>query len=203
MVDWNKVGAIGTIIVGLPGIATFFVTIWPYPQLKARRENRKDGSTVVAIGPKIIAVSLIASVVLSCISIYGAWHPARFKFPPDYAHLEHIDCEAGPNAGRKFVNEAVEVDGKQFVNCYFENTKFLFHGKDTFSLQHNVFEHGVVYATDNHAIGAYGELLAVSRMLETPDHGVTWTSDKGSFSVSRVFPPGQQQLIRPYTPGSH
>jgi hypothetical protein len=200
--DWNQVGAIATVIVGLPGIVTFFKTTWPYPQLKRLNAAVDIQAMIpVAIGPKIIAGSLIGSVVLSCVSIYAAWHPAKFKYPPDFGHLQQIDCEAGPNAGRKFVSETVEIDGKEFVNCYFENAKLLFHGNDTFSLQHNLFEHSVVYTTDNHAIAAFVELLAVSEMLETQEHGVTFNSGKGFTSVSRTFPPGQQRLMRPQVPG--
>jgi hypothetical protein len=205
--DWNQVSAITTAIVGLPGLITFLATMWPYPQLKAMRERKRSdtvsiqASVPVATGLKIIAGSLIASVILSGISIYAAWHPAQFKYPPEFGHLEQIDCEVGPYAGKQFIIETVEIDGKKFMNCYFENATLLFHGRDTFSFQHNLFEHSVVYVTDNQAIGAFAELLAVSEMLRPQGEGITFKSGHGLTSVSRIFPPGKLELLRPYIPG--
>jgi hypothetical protein len=119
----------------------------------------------------------------------------KFKYPPDFQHLQQIDCDDPSYSGKKFINETVEVDGKEFLNCDFANVRLLFHGNQTFTIQHDVFDQSVVFATDNHAIAAYGEMLAVAGTLGTPDKGVSWGSDRTEFWVKRTFPLGTRQPI--------
>jgi hypothetical protein len=195
--DWNKLGSIGSFVSGIFGVVTFIVAVWPYPQIKAALAAKKTGkqSHVIRI-PKMIAIPVVASLILSSLSIYAAWHPvARFEYPPDFQHLEKIDCDDPPYSGKKFVNETVELDGKEFLNCNFVNVRLLFRGNQTFAIQHNVFDQSIVFATDNHAVAAYGEMLAVSGALGTPDKGVTWGSDKETFWVKRAFPLGTMEPV--------
>jgi hypothetical protein len=190
--DYNKVSALAAVVsvlVALLAGIPIWITVWPVPQLKASRTE--SAAKVVTVTPahfrtKFLAGCLTLSFLLSCVSIYAAWHPAAgFRYPPDYASLQKVDCEEEPNKGKTFVNETVELDGKEFINCHFWSSRLLFHGNDTTNIQHNFFHDTITVATDNHAIEAFGELLAVSNAIGAgPNSRAVWGDDGKTFWVT-------------------
>jgi hypothetical protein len=75
--DWNKLGAIGSLIGGLFGFGSFAAMVWPYPQIKAWRARTIGQQANKAVVPKLIAIPVAASLLLSLFSIYSAWHPQQ------------------------------------------------------------------------------------------------------------------------------
>jgi hypothetical protein len=67
--DWNRVGAVGSTIGGIFATLTFGIAIWPWPQIKASQGTPAG----ISFSPKLIAIFLLISFVLSATSIYGAW----------------------------------------------------------------------------------------------------------------------------------
>jgi hypothetical protein len=119
-----------------------------------------------------MGVLLVISFVLSGLAIYGAWgNETEFKHPP-VSELELVQ-------GKTFTNETIEIEGKNFLDCTFNNVRFVVHGKQTTAIQHNHFHGPVVLTTDNHAIAAFAELLAAFNVFR--QEGVTWKSDSTGF----------------------
>jgi len=75
--DWNKLGAIGSLGSFLIGGMLFAVQVWPIPQIRARREVAPEGEVSPRLGPKAVGIFLILGFLLSGFSIYGAWYPRQ------------------------------------------------------------------------------------------------------------------------------
>jgi|GEM_PF-5613282 len=84
--DWNKVGAIGSVGSFVLGLALFVAQVWPYPQWKAEHSQTTAVTTPqtqakpvvpppLPVVPKSIVFFLIASLLLASLSIWGAWRP--------------------------------------------------------------------------------------------------------------------------------
>ncbi|MGA3100284.1 MAG: hypothetical protein ABSD61_00345 [Terracidiphilus sp.] len=63
-----------------------------------------------------------------------------------------------------FINQAVELDGKDFRNCEFQNVTLMFHGRSHFSLEYNKFA-GVFLTSDNPSVIGAWELTKGLGML--------------------------------------
>jgi len=59
--------------------------------------------------------------------------------------------------GQKYLNEEVEIDGKEFSDCTFENVTLLYHGRGATSFENNVFSKSVHIKTDDRAADVYFE----------------------------------------------
>jgi hypothetical protein len=93
--DWNKVGAIGSVGSFAVALLLFFAQVWPYPQWKAEQSQQDvvatsqtqmqqvapaPSRTPTSRGfPKSIVFFLIASLLLASLSIWGAWRRPKSK----------------------------------------------------------------------------------------------------------------------------
>ena len=86
--DWNKVGAIGSFGSFILAGVLFAVQIWPYPQWKAEHSQQAQQAQTAKVQQgitqptantvaKSVVVFLIISLLLSAISIHGAWRKPR------------------------------------------------------------------------------------------------------------------------------
>jgi hypothetical protein len=83
-----------------------------------------------------LAVVLVAGLV------YGFGRIARPSYQP-MAAAEMVQV-----IDKQFVNESVEVDGKNFVGCTFTGVRFIFRGRKEFRMAEGTFEGPVVIQTD-------------------------------------------------------
>ena len=122
--DWNQVGAVGSLIGGISGLVAVAVTIWPVPQIRSRRaydvDRGKIGTNIKVIGA-VIGVSLI----LSLVSIYGAWRKSSLEWNNDRNHTTI--------SGKTFTNEIVRLDGYVYENCTFEHVTLKYDGTESIS----------------------------------------------------------------------
>ena len=102
----------------------------------------------------VLAASTMA-LVFSGIGLYRTIRPTSY----DFAHPPTKDLELVDNP-RPFINETIEVDGKNFQNCTFTNVRLVFQGKKTETFQNNKFYGTIVIATPNHGIAAFAELIS-------------------------------------------
>jgi hypothetical protein len=78
--DWNKMGAIGSLGSCLFAILLFGAQVWPYPQWKAAHSQTVQSQQSPATSqnttlkvPKSVVGFVIASFLLSSLSLFGAW----------------------------------------------------------------------------------------------------------------------------------
>jgi hypothetical protein len=176
MTDWNKVNALATVVVGLPGIVTFLVTIWPYPQVKAwnKKQSRNQKIPRVPNSTKVIFGSLAASILLSCIAIYSAWTPnTEFPYNPD------VNAKREIIKGKTFDNERVVIDGKDYQDCVFRNVTFKYNGTTPIGFDHNQVEFGSYFETDNRAIS--NAVILLQQIAIIPASVPMRDMDRGGF----------------------
>ncbi len=152
--DWTKVGAVGSLIGGICAAVTFGATVWPWPQIRALRAKQSDSPKPTLYSPpklKLFGGLLALSFFLSTISIYSVWR-ADYDTPID--QMEHV-------RHRNFLNEIVEIDGRDFEDCTFTNVKLMSHGKKSSAFHHGTFYGTVALATDNDACPASGKQCGV------------------------------------------
>ena len=91
--DWNRMGAIGSLGSFLISGIIFAVQVWPLPSLRSRVRGTAarppEGSSATndlhsaEFRPAPIAAFLIIGFLLSGLSIWGAWHPQVVAITPD------------------------------------------------------------------------------------------------------------------------
>jgi hypothetical protein len=123
--------------------------------------------------------------------IYDRHFPPAPEVPIVLSHLERLDC-ADPAHPKTFMNETVEIDGKDFENCKFINVRLVYHGKQTAASRNCEFDGTIVLYTDKGDIAVFGDLLAIFGILQTPAQGVTWGDAKSEFWVAKTFLPGEK-----------
>src|SRR5216683_857886 len=183
--DWTKVEATTSVVCGVLTAIAMGINVWPGPQIKAKKGT--EGQSVVAKVPmwlRFVAVSLVASFIFSAIAIYAAWSREVYQVPLD--KLERV-------ADRHFVNETVELDGKNFEHCTFDNVKLLFRGRRISRMADSVFNGTVAITTDSDAISGFGELLNGFEFIT--DDGIGEDSQQ-NFWVAKKFPPGANRRIK-------
>lgn len=130
--------------------------------------------------PRLVGILLVIAFALSSFSIY-IWtvrSPGMDTFqPPPVKDLKLIKDQT-------FINETVELDGKNFEHCNFVNVKFLFHGYKTMVVKHSDFYGTIVITTDRPAISAFGELLAI---FEAFGPETTVDTNQGTIRITKVF----------------
>jgi len=95
----------------------------------------------------LLLLAVIGSLVLSGIGWYRAEHPKVdvWKLPtPQTVYA------------KSYINETVEMDGKVFDHCHFENVKLLYHGLGPVSIVQSDFKGQVWVGSDNIAIQNFG-----------------------------------------------
>jgi len=56
---------------------------------------------------------------------------------------------------KSFLNQTVEIDGKTFDHCHFENVTFMFHGRAGWNFIQPTFQGSLAAATDNQSMLAF------------------------------------------------
>lgn len=127
----------------------------------------------------LLACFIISGLVFSAVQLY---RQANYQcFNPADLDASKLDLRSLERIEKKqYSNETVEVDGKYFEDCTFENVTFLFHGRKTAAFYHNNVYVGVKLLTDNQAIAAYTEFMLPFRMLGAD---VQWGEDQNTHSV--------------------
>ncbi len=69
--DWNKLGATGSLLGGVFGALIFFSQVWPLPQIRQRRAHQPIQPLTPPL--KWIGALLILSFAMSTAAIFGAW----------------------------------------------------------------------------------------------------------------------------------
>jgi hypothetical protein len=136
---------------------------------------------------------LAFSFLLSTVSIYSVWR-ADYDVPLD--QMEHV-------RHRNFLNETVEIDGRDFEDCTFTNVKLMMHGKKSGAFHHGTFYGTVALTTDTDALFAFGEALwslgmtsmtARERTRKRTSGFLENTLDKGGYQRNSL----QRRRLNPY-----
>ena len=90
---------------------------------------------------------------------------------------------------RNFLNETVEIDGRDFEDCTFTNVKLMTHGKKSSAFHHGTFYGTVALTTDNDALSAFGEAMWSLGM--TSYDGVGEDAKKNFWISRRYVGPGR------------
>jgi hypothetical protein len=175
--DWNKMGAIGSLVGGIFATATFGWSIWPWPQIRAHWAQSTGQRAIQqgVLAPKLIGLLLVISFVLSAIAIYGAWRkndPLHWTMRQDQEQVIY---------GQIYRNQDVEIDGKRFDHCKFENVTFIYHALAPCDLLVCEISGSVLIKTDNDA--AKGILKFVEALRALPNvtkFGIASIDSKGN-----------------------
>jgi hypothetical protein len=134
---------------------------------------------------KVWGAAVVIGLVVSSLSLYLNYRKGGIENFQPMATLAASDLVQIKN--KHFLNESVDVDGKNFENCTFDNAKLIYHGEKGFTMDHIHFNGTIVVTADKDAISGFGELLANFGMISGP--GVSFGEDEHyNFWVRRVFP---------------
>jgi hypothetical protein len=163
------------------------IVVWSFTLIAFIVRLSRGGEVMPSWMAKLVkpnsALGLFISlgVLTSCWSLYlSLSRPA----PLDIVPLEKMEQVSY----KSFVNETVEVDGKHFDHCQFENVKLVFHGKKRFAFSFNGFHQTIVLFTDNESVSAFEQMISLFGVMKGKDEGVQWKADKDGYSVFRTFP---------------
>jgi hypothetical protein len=157
--NWNKVGALTGLGCLTLAAATFAIQIWPYPQLKG------TPAAIIVSGPKLIAVFILLGFVFSAFALLRSRASASKSGEGDWRQkFMHPTWEF--ITGHSFTNQTVEVDGKSFRECKFENVTLLFHGKAAFDfVGTNQILGSLSLNSDNPAVNMYSKLRSFAQSI--------------------------------------
>lgn len=129
---------IGTLLGILALLGMDWKLVWGRLSKQVRRSRKRE---------VLLLTAVIGSLALSSIGWYRAEHPKVdvWKFPTQ----ETIYAKS-------YINETVELDGKVFDHCHFENVKLLYHGLGPVSIVQSDFKGQVWVGSDNIAIQNFG-----------------------------------------------
>ncbi|HEX3740052.1 MAG TPA: hypothetical protein VHV29_10040 [Terriglobales bacterium] len=145
-----------------------------------------SGKTQVPQWVKTLATSnvlltgvIISGLTLSAVQLY---RQANYQcVNPRDLDASNLDIKSLERIeGKQYSNESVEVDGKYFEDCTFENVTFIIHGKKTAAFYHNNWYVGVKLLTDNASVSSFIEFTLPFRMLGTD---VQWGEDQKTHMV--------------------
>jgi hypothetical protein len=130
---------------------------------------------------------LLASVILSGVGWYKSSHR-------DLLHWRMQPADEELVYGKHFRNESVELDGKRFDHCTFENVTMIYHGLAPMDFVETSFKGNVFIKTDNQAAQGYMKISEWIKSLPNFDRslGVTELDDKGNVLPLLPGPPKQQ-----------
>ena len=103
--------------------------------------------------------------------------------------------------GKRFTNEAVEIDGKAFAGCEFDNATFIYHGVGPTSFAPDCrFQHSsLIVKSDNQAVMGFSQLSEIVRNIairtgktHTIEIGLQRTSGKTDRLRIESITPGQE-----------
>jgi hypothetical protein len=144
-----------------------------------------------------VSTWVIFLVVTWCVLGYDIYENRFAKFVPVF--------ELGPEPkwehvrNQTFVNETIEVDGKQFEDCKFNNVHLVFHGRKAFSVIHADFIGTIAISSDDRRLSAFGELLSVFGIVGGPGVAVYYDAHK-NWVGAKIFQQGTGQITAPTNP---
>ena len=131
--------AVGSIITTIP-----VVLGW----LRRRRGATVTAGTTPSKARWALVLSLsICALIFSCAGLYRT-----FRYG-DYRNWQSSKQET--IYAKSFLNETVEIDGKIFDRCHFENVKLLYHGRAPVSFTRSDFKGEIYLGSDNIAINQF------------------------------------------------
>jgi hypothetical protein len=95
----------------------------------------------------VVGALFVLSAFLSLFGIYQKRKAPETKTENSVEAFKYPRWELVTN--QKFMNEAIDVDGKSFRNCSFDNVRFLFHGKAPTEFIRPIFGGSLVMDTDH------------------------------------------------------
>ena len=140
---------------GIAVIGIFLSGLYIYLQLL---QWKKHGDDFMLMAGNIVVTAVLWLILLTLIvRNLSSHHPRRgasfFDDDPHYKTVrDHI-----------FRNETVELDGKRFEDCEFENSTLLFHGNAPTEMINPKFSLSLQIASDDPAINNYITLAEVIR----------------------------------------
>lgn len=144
--------AIGTLLAVLALLGVDWKLVWGRLSMSAKPSRRREVFLLVAV---------MGSLALLLTGWYQAEHPRvdTWKFPQQQTVY-----------AKSYINETVELDGKVFDRCNFENVKLIYHGLGPASFIHANFKGQVWLGSDNIAIQNFGiadaELKKMGNMIQ-------------------------------------
>jgi hypothetical protein len=159
--------AIGTVLALLGLLGVDWKLVWGRLSKPAKPSRRRELFLLVAV---------MGSLVMSITGWYRTEHPNvdTWKFPQQQTIY-----------AKSFVNETVELDGKIFDHCHFENVKLLYHGLGPVSFIQADFKGQAWVGSDNIAIQNFGIANAVLENKGTMIQLHSWVQmDKNGNPIS-------------------
>ncbi len=115
---------------------------------------------------QLVGIAICAGLVVSLVSVYFSYTKDCAKLPPPI-NLENI-------YGRAYKNEEVQLDGKKFDHCTFENVTFVFEGKALYSFDGVRFIGNPPHVRSDNAV-VHGALYIVQFLNRAyPGQNIQW-----------------------------
>jgi hypothetical protein len=137
----------------LPAVAAFFGVDRKFVRGKLATPARHSRKREI-----LLLAAVIGSLVLSSVGWYRSTHP-----DVDSWRLPNVDTIYA----KSFLNETVQLDGRHFDHCHFENVKLLYHGLGPVSFNASDFKGQVWVGSDNIGIRNFGIMNAELTRLGT------------------------------------
>ena len=112
---------------------------------------------------RTISLSSALLVVLTTALVVYLFHSQS-----KYEYISLIDMEQVHE--KSFSNTTIEVDGKYFTQCTFNNVTLIFHGRKHFGMEGNHFFGPLIFHTDDMAAEQYaGAVVSIIRISKIAD----------------------------------
>jgi hypothetical protein len=98
--------------------------------------------------PKGLQALLSSNWLIGVVIVIGLALSVYWRYQgPGFQHLSTSEMEQVNH--RQFVNESVELDGKNFVDCSFYGVRFIYHAKKEFRVADSSFYGPVVVKSES------------------------------------------------------
>jgi hypothetical protein len=168
--------------------------------------------------PSVIVTAVGASAI--AYAVYAHYNPDAFKVPiwvylltvtwiflAFAVHDTRVSSPAYPKQlakinqtiyGKTFRNETVELDGKSFDHCTFENVTLVYHGTGLWDFKESTFGPSLL-RTDNASIKAFNQLLEFYRKTGRQMSDMHFVDENGN--VIPIPPPVSNSTPSSEVPG--
>lgn len=121
-------------------IAAFFGVDWKFLKGKITTPNSQQGRQIALL------LLIVGSLAMSAFGWYNSAHPDVNAWRSSKQETIYA---------RSYRNETVEIDGKIFDRCHFENVKLLYHGLRPVTFNQSDFKGELYFGSDNIAINQF------------------------------------------------
>jgi len=136
-------------------------------QAMLQKHSQLDPTLITAIW------LLVSGVVMAGLVFLGKWLQARKASPAgpvtgDYAIPDYREWKSNVTeqiTGRTYTNESVEIDGKVFTECTFQNATLVYHCLAPTTFFKPQFKGTLMVKTDNQAAKAFSEFAESLKQL--------------------------------------